>query len=691
MSVRRMMVGSCLMTLVCRVLCASVGFGLSVAALPSYAQHQVRLILRNGSSLTVETDSFVLKWTEFRARGSSQSQTYSLVSINRLKLSESPVSEFLETAKQLLAELGHENYDRREAAESLLKNMLEQSGNPTLKMLIEEAVDDMRLEVRFRVQRILVPTATTTPSPGTAENFDLLDLKEGRQMRGDAGDFDFKFRWRGDEFRLNRRELAEISVVAALPPHPVPATGDWTPGRGVVTYMQPSEPRPDQLITVDFERDPAGNALERGANVNDLFAHDGIRFHTPVGYIGISGYEVSFEGLPPRGNSICVYDTRGSFTRRFKGVTEISFCLPGQPTQAAGVHWFECYAARLDNPRDFVLNAFDSSGRLLATVESSDQPCSYFAIASAKPIYHIQFLSNPFLFHLKRRVDDDYALDNIAFSAPVAVPPLISARFSVGLVDGDLWCTDNLQFTNDRAIVLTPPGVATPLKIDEKEIRYVVFPHESFPDPPRSSKRWLAGLSDGSVVEVTPGKQIVPVRDSIGPMSPEDFLSIWSARDYHRLPDPSDFDRQRHVLVFPTARILTDSLLFNESEVSWPAESRRIFAAAYVKNPELVGDDGLGVDEEPPLPMDLQAINWPEPNTGHLPTIWLAPPTPESFESGPSVMLRNGELFRLGTPLGFRLQSISPAGLTIVRERDGQILTTEPIKIPLDEIHRIVF
>ncbi len=654
-------------------------------------QQVIQLKLRNGSSLTAAVEAFELTWTEFRARGASQPQRYSLTSIDRLILSGSPVSEFLEIAKQLVVQLGDESYQRREEAEATLKSMLDQSANPTLKSFIEDAVNDQRLEVRFRAQRILSALVVSNQPPSSADNFDVLFLKEGRHMRGDAGEFTIAFQWRGQSFQCSRRDIAELRWMATEMDH-ASATGPWTPKRGAKAYIQPPEVRPGDLTEIDFERDLLGGPLERGASVDRLYADRGLLFHSDVGYIGISGYEINFEGRPPRGNSICVYDTRGSFTRRFKGVTEIAFCMPGRAAEAAGVHWFECYAARLDNPRDFVLQAFDAAGRLLATVESSDQPCGYFAVASAQPIHSVRFLSNPSLFHLKRRVDDDYAIDNVAFSSPVNVPPLHAERYRIGVRGGDVWCADHVRFGNDRTLTIEPLGASAPVTFDLEELEYLLFPGSSFPEPARNSKRWLALLADGSMVEIQADPRLQPSRPEMGAFAKEQVLAIWSARDFMRFPNQEDWAGRKYQLVFPTARISTDELSLNETRIAWDStNARRQFDGVYTRGLEVVNENGLAVDEEPPLPIELQSLEWPEPNSGHLPTIWFADPPDAAYTTAPSVLLKNGELFVLGGKLGFQLNSLSPAGLTIVRTDASHPMHSEPMAIPFDVIQRIVF
>ena len=133
--------------------------------------------------------------------------------------------------------------------------------------------------------------------------------------------------------------------------------------------------------------------------------------------------------------------------------------MPNQGSVAAGVMEFGMQMARVNHSRDFIVEAYNADNQLLASVESSDEPCVFSGIKSTQPIAKIRILSNPYLFRIDRAIDEDYAVDSICFSPPVPIDSLTPKdQPSVTLNNGDLLKTNKIKLSGPDAISINPVG-----------------------------------------------------------------------------------------------------------------------------------------------------------------------------------------------------------------------------------------
>jgi len=113
--------------------------------------------------------------------------------------------------------------------------------------------------------------------------------------------------------------------------------------------------------------------------------------------------------------------------------------LPNQTTVPAGVYEIGLFIARSNHSRDFLLEAYNVDGELLAAVEATDQSCVFSGVKANEPITKVRVLSNPYLFRLDRTPDEDFAIDSVCFSPPAPVSiPTDSRPGVIRLKNGDL-------------------------------------------------------------------------------------------------------------------------------------------------------------------------------------------------------------------------------------------------------------
>ncbi len=280
--------------------------------------------------------------------------------------------------------------------------------------LIRAESEHPELEIRHRIKRILSKLADAELE--TISEFDALTLNDGTKLEGDAGNFQMKCVFRDQALTLSREDISLITRAAEIPP---PVADKTTPVRVelfqqyVGQFYQPAQ------TLIDFESSPSGSDLGRNTDVSNVFIPDGLIMGTDEpGFVGISGYGFKFKALPPKDNSVCVFKTIGNFPQRFKGVMEFRFCLPNQPSIQAGVHELGFFIARVNHSRDFIMEAYNADGQILGCVEASDQQYVFMGIKSSEPIAFVRILANPFLFRVKRKIDEDFAVDHVCFLPP---------------------------------------------------------------------------------------------------------------------------------------------------------------------------------------------------------------------------------------------------------------------------------
>lgn len=627
---------------------------------------EFKISLQSGSLITVDVTTPTLKWTRVSNSGESSAETIQIANLERVILSESPVGVRVEIIRQLIADLADNSYQKRKTAEDRLSEA-ETAGH--FQEMLQSNLDHPNFEVRYRIQRILKKLEDQDSI--TQENqFDRLFFMDGTMAEGDLGDLRLESFYRGRPLTLKREQIAMIST-----PRDEPVVKSVGKKIDVQIFHQPQNIfyRVDQT-RIAFEKSPGGEELRRPADVSQTFVPVGLKLGTEQkGFVGISGYGFKF-GPEKRasGNSICVYETVGTYSKRFKGVMEMRFCMPNQSSVAAGVREFGMQMARVNHSRDFIVEAYNADNQLLASVESSDEPCVFSGIKSTQPIAKIRILSNPYLFRIDRAIDEDYAVDSVCFSVPVPIDSLTKKdKPSVTLANGDLLEINKITLSGPEAILVNPVG-GQDFELGFDEIQSINFNHSFEKD--RKSKTWTAMISDGSMLSLNPGN---PMTSTLFPniqLQPENITGLWLSRNPSRFPMMSDFQKGKNVIVFPTCRIIPDSIAFSEAGFSWPKDSEKI-----VQDLRIEGDEK---DQDDPTP-DVDRVTYATASAESSPTVWLQPPHSTPSNQG-RIILADGQQLILNGDLKFQLTEIQSDKITIS-------IGDEVATIPLDQIRVIEF
>jgi hypothetical protein len=173
------------------------------------------------------------------------------------------------------------------------------------------------------------------------------------------------------------------------------------------------------------------------------------------------------------------------------------------------------------------------------------------------------------------------------------------------------------------------------------------------------------------------GKEFEVNRLANQPLPRERIVALWSHRDYLRYPLVGDNDQQRTALVFPTSRIVCESLDLTEQAYSWEAGNPQTLLQP-IKLPQNSQGE---IPEENPAPQFSQ-LDWEDPKETQIPSIWFAPPPAINPKLG-FVSLKNGEQLSFGPGSEFQLQSINSEAV-FLKSSDGM-----EIRLIWTEIRRL--
>ena len=470
------------------LLCTGVVIGATAQA------EELTVVFRRHSVITVELNGAQLPWVSVAKDGSMVDRTIPVGQIQSLFLSKSRSSDLLAAVRQNLQRLGDDDYNTREKAEIDLAKT-----GGSFRNMLELYADNPSMEVRHRVQRLLKKFARSNSPP---VELDRLVLTDGSVLEGEARDFKLKADYRGTNLLLERQSVLSLQRPSDMPP--------------------PAEPEPARIEIINqhkefvaagqqelrFETNANGDPFPDRANIDRAFTDLGVRFRnaSDQGYVGVSVFSFKYDPLPVGGRSVCLY-SQGQNRKQFQGVMEISFCVPGSPERPAGVYEAGLFIARVKHSRDLVMEAYNAQGHVLATVEATDQQCVFTGIKSNELITKLKIFSNPWLDKLSRKIDVDFAIDTLKISPPVEVSASsgqVSGGRRMHLKNGDLLIARSITVTPDLRWRVRLQEPAAEFMIDMSEVSDISFGVRDKP-----AEQWSAMLVDGSIVDVTPGRQLM--------------------------------------------------------------------------------------------------------------------------------------------------------------------------------------
>jgi len=638
------------------VICCGKALVCAAACVTASCSHatEVEITLVSGSVFRADIPMAAINWKEVQSDGQMTTSRIAINDIGRLWLCDTPASNQVAEISVLLSQLQSESYRDREHAEQQLS--LSEIGGRFPQML-RQLTTQGDTETKYRIDRILNKLSDVESS--AASQFDELKLKSGRSLQGDAGNFRFNCSVDGQTFELQRNQLQMVRSTDTIP---ATVVAKRSPIQTEIVLIAKDKFYLPEQTTVQLETDALGNQLNRKEDITSSFLPLGLRLGTKdPGYAGISGYGFKFPNTPTGDNSGSVFTAVNNGDRvrykKFRGTLIIDFCFPNQPHIPAGVNEFGIHIATVNHERDFIMEAFNAAGQIIATVEAGERDCPFLGVRSNELIARLRIQSNPFLRKLQRKIDDDYAFDSICFSRPQALANIAESiskgdarKANVCLQNGNAWVGDRIELKKDGSAIVVAEAFPTPLTFPANAIGSYTFGASTPKTIRRPNRRsWSMQLTDGSILNVDPGEefraQLIPGYLIVA----DQAVALWPTESQARLPHSTDWNDAKSIIVLPTGRLLSNEVKFSDNGYNWQTTDRRIQDLAPNAN-ELAR-------EEDPMP-ELNQVVYRETDISESPTLWLQQPQTVDPHAG-AIVLRDGQRLMFGKGQLFQLVKLS--------------------------------
>ena len=618
------------------------------------------LYLRNGSILNTQVDLKQLKWTEL-------GQANGLVNWSKVKeinLISSSISEQGIRVSNLIADLSSTDYHRRVEAEEQLQSP--KIGGLFQTLIAKAAENPVDPESAYRLQRILLELEDLPVPAATATGFDRLTLDDASVRVGDVSNFRISCQVFGKSAIFTRTQLGRIELTS-------PATKPAVESAPIATQTF-NEHGKDFYLESDavfsFENDDIGGSVPNRTRVDNLFADQGLLMGTEKpGHVEITPYPFKHCPIDSGKRCACPYDAGRQ--QRLHGVTNLTFCVPGQPTSVAGVKKFGVFIERVNHSRDIVVEAYNALGQMVGMVESTDRLCVFAGFKSNDLITRIRILSNA---DLPDDIDPDrsYALDCVTFDNPQRVAGLVrdfkgyDRKVTVNFKSGNSLRVDGLKMS------LSEISAANPFTNQRSDFSWNDIEAICFPQTGRTSKlskRNFVQLKNGSIVRVE-SQSIFSAFDFVGhDFTQEEIVGVWDQRA--RVPLASDFQSGLPVLSFPSCRILAQGFELNAKLVRWNSDRSEKIVQQVDLGPsdeDIFQDADDAPEPYPDLTPSTDRISFA--NAKGVPSVWMSQPTTVQLRNG-HLLLSDGQIFVLSAednPNGFRVAEINQAKKKLVVE-----------------------
>ena len=626
----------------------------------------IQLKFRDGTIITAKLEDQPLIWKTVARSGKITESRINFSDIESLSLTKEPASEAMSAVLKLVKQLDSPIFSQRESAESELRK----SGKGFREVFLQ--ADRLATpDGRFRMTRVLNATRTRS-SKRNSQLFalDRLTLISGKVLEGDAGKLELNCDYLEKQVSVNRSMLQSIAR-----PSPTKTTRPIDGDKPILVSLfhdQASFSKSGQHRLLEFENNGDGVPLSEHEDISESYTNFGILLGTefPRGFVGESGYDFAFKDNPTGDNSVCVYKSRAG-TQRFQGLMEFTFCEPGKKSISNGVHEFGCFIASVKHSRDILLEAYDAQGRLLGVCESTSEKCSFCGIKSSIPIARLTIRSNPWMLELRKRVDMDFAVDNVYFSKPVPIDSTAVTRHFCG-TNGDFIPLSSIRILDDEQIEVRARQLPL-LTIDPATANCLRLQTTSRAKPRRSG--WMLLRSDNSTLHWDPSNFLYSstLKKQI---DVDDIVAMWPANRTMHFPVAGDFEHGENLLVFPGCRIASNKIELSDKGIRWKTEKVLQEALGEDKVKTLEGKL-LPPDNVVPDGTDLKFDDTSRKKF-ETPTVWLKRPTSITANQG-FINTTTGETLVYGDESRMQLKSVSRSGITL--SQDG-----EDIEIPIRDV-----
>lgn len=478
------------------------------SASSAFPQDVVRRIdFRDGSSFEVAIPNGELTWKNIAKDGKVTERKVPIGSVKNITLVKEPSTARVSRIRNLLAQLGSENYHKR--LEAQIK--LTESGKE-FEQIIEQYVPDDE-ETKWRIAKVKEHLKEQSGATASDSTFDVLVMKNpDLQLDGELALGDFQAKYGSSMIEITREKVVSISDEPLKSDYVL--TNNVGGGKREQTYPDANGTMPAGMNFIGFENLPNGKEIDGNMDISRAYAARGVLFATSFkdSYVGTQMYTFT-DG---RGGNFSIANVEPTY----QGVITISFCVPGNERFAAGTKYVGFNVSHVNQDGTF-FEAYDAQDQLITKFTTDASGTDYLGFSSEVPIAKVMVRPNV-------EVDEDFAIDDLFFATPTAL--LESGNpdyFSVVTTQGERLQGQSVTINGDSLKINELSFGLKELAIPLKDIWVLIPPGKKLkPFTNDSMNNYCYCLTrDGSILLADLGSQ-KSVRVN-GPIQRSDIVAFW--------------------------------------------------------------------------------------------------------------------------------------------------------------------
>lgn len=417
-----------------------------------------RIDFRDGSSLEVVVPGGELVWKNIAKDGQVTERKIPFSKVKQISLVREPSTSRVAKIRNLLSQLGSEDYHKRIQAQIRLTET-----GKEFEPIIEQYVPDDE-ETKWRISKVKEHLKEISGPSNTTSTFDVivLDGEEG-QLDGELDLTGLKVKYGNTDIAVTRDLVASISDQPLLAEFALStSTGG---GARQQDYPDANGTMPVGMNFIDFERLPDGKDNSVNLDVSKAYVAAGVLFSTSFtdSYVGTQNYRFT----NGRGGMYSIANMEPTY----QGTITISFCVPGNELFAAGTRYVGFNVSHV-NPEGTWFEAYDGQGQLITKFTTDQSNTDYLGFRSEVPIAKVVVRPNP-------EVDEDFAIDDLFFESPVALLESGNPNFfSIVTRKGERLQADGVAVA-DNQLVLSQLSFGVPKISVPVEDVWVMIPAQS--------------------------------------------------------------------------------------------------------------------------------------------------------------------------------------------------------------------
>lgn len=259
---------------------------------PNAIQQLRRIDFRDGSSIEAVFPNAEIKWNNISKDGEITERSVSISKVRSISLVAEPSTSRVSKIRNLLSQLGSDNYHQRIGAQIALA----QTGKEFEQIIKQYQPEDE--ETRWRIEKVKMILANADGPDSGASTFDIMQVEgDAKNWDGELQPLDFEVLYGKVKIKIDRKNVAAISTNPIKNDYVLENSNGG--GNREQGYPDANGKMPLGMEFENFEKLPDGQSNRANIDVSSLFSGKGLLFE--------SSFEDSYVGILCWNPSLCVF------------------------------------------------------------------------------------------------------------------------------------------------------------------------------------------------------------------------------------------------------------------------------------------------------------------------------------------------------------------------------------------------